>query len=567
MSSIQVPEFIEQLVSNPELDSALRQRIEAALSLIRRHNEKKCRTRTPPPTRSVARVPSAFTLTWRDPSARQVAVRGTFTNPPWNVEISAVRDATSKVFKADLSNLIIGPGTYLYKFIVDGKWRVDPRQPTQLDRDGVLNNVIFFNQSVRPLRPVMSAPNVLAEAAPHQSIRPPLLDTRLMRHRTLHNVHGSLSPTAFRSAEVAGPSKRTSGLRLHAGAWMIPHPDKPRSADAMFFAPNAAGVSDSVGEWEWRFKLDPQTFAEQLMHGCKEVADEMLPGCGGDPDGATTLGTSPVDKRARAALGEAFRKTTAFGSATACVGFLNQSGDALGVANLGDSAFLQFRKEIVVSGSISGASCLLKTKEQQHTFNMPYQLTRLPAVSEFDALANEPGLKFFIDALRSIVPANPRFSETDQPDSADTYFCPLEEGDLVIFASDGLLDNLWLVQVTAIVSTCVSPYEARASAGLQDADDGEAGVLQATLPEVIARRIAEEAYEVSVKRSGLSSQTPFGYNSRRHNHRMAHAGGKPDDITVVAAWVVRSEDLPDSGTSLTSAEWNAANSPDSKVTS
>jgi hypothetical protein len=38
--------------------------------------------------------------------------------------------------------LQLPPGAYQYKFIVDGKWQVDPSQKTVLDPTGQVNNVL-----------------------------------------------------------------------------------------------------------------------------------------------------------------------------------------------------------------------------------------------------------------------------------------------------------------------------------------------------------------------------------------------------------------------------------------
>ena len=54
------------------------------------------------------------------------------------------------------------------------------------------------------------------------------------------------------------------------------------------------------------------------------------------------------------------------GGSTACVGVLNKEKHVLSVANLGDSGFLILRNH----------SVLVKSKEQQHYFNAPYQLAK-----------------------------------------------------------------------------------------------------------------------------------------------------------------------------------------------
>ena len=35
-------------------------------------------------------------------------------------------------------------GKHLYKYIIDGNWQVDPREPTETGQDGFENNVIYL---------------------------------------------------------------------------------------------------------------------------------------------------------------------------------------------------------------------------------------------------------------------------------------------------------------------------------------------------------------------------------------------------------------------------------------
>merc|ERR1712032_1667122 len=60
-----------------------------------------------------------------------------------------------------------------------------------------------------------------------------------------------------------------------------------------------------------------------------------------------------------------------------------------------------------------------------------------------------------------------------------------------------------------------------------------------TLPEHLSRALSRAAYSRSLD---PKAKTPFAEYSRRHGYRCV--GGKPDDITVVCAWVVpEKEDL------------------------
>lgn len=99
------------------------------------------------------------------------------------------------------------------------------------------------------------------------------------------------------------------------------------------------------------------------------------------------------------------------GSATAVVAVLRESG-SLSVANLGDCGFRVVR----------GSGALVKSKPQQHEFNMPFQL-----------------------AWSKVLP------DTDTAMDAQLYELEVQEDDVLVFGSDGLFDNMWDEELTTIV--------------------------------------------------------------------------------------------------------------------
>ena len=76
-------------------------------------------------------------------------------------------------------------------------------------------------------------------------------------------------------------------------------------------------------------------------------------------------------------------------------------------ANIGDSGLLVVRDGRVVH----------RSSEQQHYFNTPYQLSLPPTDMESDVLA-------------------------DLPEAADRYEFNVEDGDVIILATDGIFDNV-----------------------------------------------------------------------------------------------------------------------------
>ena len=96
----------------------------------------------------------------------------------------------------------------------------------------------------------------------------------------------------------------------------------------------------------------------------------------------------------------------------------------------------------------------------------------------------------------------------------------IKEGDLLLMFSDGLSDNLHVEELLAIVDRA-SPAQADDMLGLMD-------------PESVAKALALAAQDRSVDPEAV---VPFTAAARHHGFNCK--GGKVDDITVAAAWVVK----------------------------
>ena len=94
--------------------------------------------------------------------------------------------------------------------------------------------------------------------------------------------------------------------------------------------------------------------------------------------------------------------------------------------SLGDSGFV-----ILQPGKVA-----FKSEPQTHAFNTPYQLSKLTAQME---------------AQRAIFGGAQQISE--QPSASDVTNHSLRNGDVVLFGSDGLWDNLNAMEVHDIVSS------------------------------------------------------------------------------------------------------------------
>jgi len=306
----------------------------------------------------------------------------------------------------------------------------------------------------------------------------------------------------------------TSGLRLVAGACQIPHPNKAEfgGEDSYFICSDgtALGVADGVGEWE-KLGLSTRPMADQLMC-CTSDAAEGIVGVGPDFAG----------ERAALSLARGFTACTCFGACTAVVAALDSQGQMLGVANIGDSGIRQIRK----NAESSMAMVANTTKDQQHFFNCPFQLTRRPREKDYPGLLAQGKTK-----LVEIMKTNIKMIE-DKPEDADIYNFPLHEGDVLILGSDGLFDNLYDREILDFVDLAITPMEAR------QVYAQNAGTLRgpgsSTDPGALATTIAHAAYH---RACDTSAASPFSACARSHG--IQHTGGKLDDITVICAWAVR----------------------------
>lgn len=285
----------------------------------------------------------------------------------------------------------------------------------------------------------------------------------------------SCTPTAMRMrrAALVGAPSGARALRLALFPVSRAHPDKAAKGgeDAHFVLAaeptgarrvTAAGVADGVGGWADQ-GVDAGLYSRALMSWAhRRLAEAEVP--------------CIVD-----ALAFSYRMTKVLGSCTACLALLREEEDGGGVGqletlNLGDSGLLLARPG-AGDGAGGAFDVVFKTTEQQHRFNMPYQLGT--------------------------------FSQ-DLPQHADLQTIDVRAGDVCILATDGVWDNVFEERLLEILSEAAGDYEAA------------------------ARKIAETAMRIGQSRSN----TPF--STKAWSVGIQHSGGKLDDVTVVLAHVVPS---------------------------
>ncbi|CEM20443.1 unnamed protein product [Vitrella brassicaformis CCMP3155] len=461
-----------------------------------------------------------------------------------------------------------------------------------------------------------------------------------LNHQWPESVTGHLHPPEVLIDLHMPDARLSTKLRLIAGAFMIPHPEKVETggADAYFICEiaggGAVGVADGVGEWD-SFGLNPKMFADELMLGCQHAAilaltdgdrptstptsaaaaaagsasasssaasaasgaaaqekdssgsptcsltplssastasskthrpapsngnggsngdsgntgtmDEGAAGDGAEGSGGSggVIGSAggagggseivvveegetyleeikrmdlPPEEIALRMLQYGYTCTRSYGSSTALVAHLDKKGEKLGVANLGDSSMILLRRQKVYSMTV-----VERTKEQQHSWNCPYQLSRLPDESRYEELERE-GKETLVSVCKNARQRRDGVIPEDKPEMAQLYSVNVREGDLLILGTDGVFDNLFDYEICNIANLALSPYESL--------------VLHEKSLVTPARNVAIAIAEAARHKSkDPLSRSPFAKSARQnHTHYM---GGKLDDITVIAAWVIR----------------------------
>lgn len=273
----------------------------------------------------------------------------------------------------------------------------------------------------------------------------------LLPSTTTHATGVICTKHFVRNMELYEIYKKSHDIRLKCGAFMFPKNEK--GEDAYFVGGDGKylGLADGVGGWA-QYNVDPRQFPEKLMEEVHSVFRE-----GYSNDLQELLGTAF----------ESSKHVT--GSSTVVMAMLDKN-DTLRTLNLGDSGFRVIRDHQI----------LYATKEQQHAPNKPFQLGT---------------------------------SCEDTPESGVVEHMKLRAGDMIVFGSDGLFDNLFDDQIIETIKNS-------AHVDLNK----------------LSQEIANAAHKVSIDKHAFSPYAAW-VRSLGNPDWDEVVGGKKDDITVIVARV------------------------------
>ncbi|QYS98824.1 Protein phosphatase [Trichoderma simmonsii] len=269
--------------------------------------------------------------------------------------------------------------------------------------------------------------------------------------------------------------------------------------DAVYASDYFICANDGVGAWAARPRGHAGLWSRLILHFWataieEESAQNLFQQKAYQPDPIASLQTA-FEQTQEATGAHNWQGTT-----TACGAQLHYkmvmdagrqaAAPVLYVTNLGDCQVLVLRPR--------DEGVVFKTTEQWHWFDCPRQLgTNSPDTPKENAV---------VDVV------------------------DLEEGDVVLAMSDGVIDNLWGHEIATRVFQSIKEWEAKKGAdGDADRTGGRNGGMSVVAQDLVAaaKVIALDPY----------AESPFMEHAIEEG--LASEGGKLDDISVVAALCVR----------------------------
>ncbi|KAI3789013.1 hypothetical protein L2E82_01797 [Cichorium intybus] len=260
-------------------------------------------------------------------------------------------------------------------------------------------------------------------------------------------------------AKVEREENYLTGYFLSSGAALLEHPFEALTGgdDAYFMSSSKwLGVANGVSQWSFE-GTDPGVYAQELMRTCEEIVLNTT----------NASITNSVDLLCRCV-----KETNMSGSSNILIA--NFDGQALHVANIGDTGFLIIRHGAVYK----------KSSPLLHEFHFALQ------VEDRD------------DPLQLV----------------EEYTIELEEGDIVVSATDGLFDNLYEPEIAMVVSKSL-----------------QAGMKPEEVANVLATRAQEVGRSAYVRSPFSDAAQAAGYTG--------YTGGKQDNVAVIVSLVENRSNL------------------------
>jgi len=273
-----------------------------------------------------------------------------------------------------------------------------------------------------------------------------------------------LLSTLFIIALTDVPTMQFSHNHFHYGANLTPHPEKVyKGGEDAYFANNyVIAVADGVGG-NALSGIDPSVYAKTLCRLIGNYVNER---------------GSEFTNNPKKLIIEAATDNDHPGTSTLAVAYLDREAPILRTSYIGDTRYVIYRK-------IEGKwGIFYEAQEQQRRFNFPYQLGK----------------------------------QADNPRMAWEFQHEVQDGDIVVLASDGLFDNMYANQVLEFLSRFID-------------EEGEIKDPQVATDELVKR-----AYDLSLDKE---TESPFERRAKDLGIRFSggFSGGKSDDITVIVAQV------------------------------
>ncbi|KAI5861752.1 protein serine/threonine phosphatase 2C [Durotheca rogersii] len=371
---------------------------------------------------------------------------------------------------------------------------------------------------LRPPRPLVAHPSLRIHSTRPFSVQP-ILRSREARadspRRFTYHVAASFS-AKHKTFDPTGDVFLFDPYNRIQTEKKRPKSKRPASGQDAFFISRvgdtnavAFGIADGVGGWE-DSGVDPADFSHSFCDYMASAAYEHRLDAGESPLTARSLMQRGYDAVCK-------DRTIHAGGSTAAIAIASEHGK-LDVANLGDSGFVHLRLNAVHSYS----------EPQTHAFNTPYQLSVVPA-SMLARAAAFGGAQL-----------------CDYPKDADVTQHTLKHGDVLVFASDGVWDNLFNQDVLHIASRFMIRHGAwrAGDGGILVGDDlrpytqpQDPSRWRAALQSALALEITMAAKLASTSRR---VDGPFAKEVQKYYPQENWHGGKIDDICVIV--VIVSED-------------------------